>query len=175
MLDVSVSYHRFRFLGGEFLTWLWYAIENGDGRLPAGSTEQGALAVGNRMVLENHSHEAPEVVTIKGDDAGLEEARMALRKGALVVEMNLLYRDGDQEWRFNLKGESLAITNLKPPETGAVTSPEETEGALLERVYLCERVTDLLDALYRHFIHIRVSDAWKTETVPVLKQWIQSA
>lgn len=27
MLDVSVSYNRYKFLGYEFLTWLWFAIE----------------------------------------------------------------------------------------------------------------------------------------------------
>lgn len=27
MLDVSVSYDRYKFLGYEFLTWLWFLIE----------------------------------------------------------------------------------------------------------------------------------------------------
>ncbi len=175
MLDVSVSYDRYRFLGNEFLTWLWHAIENTPGLLPTIDPELAALEVGNRMVLENHAHEAPEVVTIKGDDAGLEEAMMALRKGAMVAEMNLHYRSGDHEWRFNLKGESLSLAGLKPPETGAVESQEEIEGALLERVYLCEKATGLVDALYGHFIHLRVSDGWKEETVPAIKKWIQSA
>ncbi len=174
MLDVSVSYDRYRFLGNEFLTWLWHAIEKDQRLLSTIDPEMAALEVGNRMVLENHAHEAPEVVTIKGDDAGLEEAMMALRKGAMVAEMNLHYRSGDHQWRFNLKGESLGVAGLKPPDTGAVESQEEIEGALLERVYLCERVTALMDALYRHFIHLRVSDNWEKETVPILKDWIHS-
>lgn len=178
MLDVSVSYNRYRFLGNEFLTWLWHAIvtdRGGDRLLPTIAPDLAALEVGNRMVLENHAHEAPEVVTIKGDEAGLEEAMMALRKGAMVAEMNLHYRSGDHQWRFNLKGESLSLTSLKPPDTGAVESREEIEGALLERVYLCERAVALVEALYRHFIHLRVSDRWEKETVPTLKEWIQSA
>ena len=28
MLDLAVAYNRYRFLGDEFLTWLWYTIEN---------------------------------------------------------------------------------------------------------------------------------------------------
>jgi len=27
MLDVSVAYNRYKFLGHEFLTWLWFMIE----------------------------------------------------------------------------------------------------------------------------------------------------
>ena len=27
MLDVAVAYNRFKFLGDEFLTWLWFIIE----------------------------------------------------------------------------------------------------------------------------------------------------
>lgn len=177
MLDVSVSYNRYRFLGNEFLTWLWYVIvtdRGGTRMLPSIVPDLAALEVGNRMVLENHAHEAPEVVTIKGDEAGLEEAMMALRKGAMVAEMNLHYRSGDHEWRFNLKGESLSLSSLRTPETGAVESREEIEGALLERIYLCERAVSLVEALYRHFIHLRVSEQWEKETVPLLKEWIQS-
>ncbi len=28
MLDVAVAYSRYQFLGEEFLTWLWFVIEN---------------------------------------------------------------------------------------------------------------------------------------------------
>jgi len=175
MLDVSVSYNRYRFLGNEFLTWLWHVIENDPGLLSSLDPEVAALEVGNRMVLENHAHEAPEVVTIKGDDAGLEEAMMALRKGALVAEMNLHYRSGDHQWRFGLKGESLSVAGLKLPDAGAAESQDEMEGALLERVYLSEKVTKLVDALYGRFIHLRVSENWEKETVPALREWIHSA
>jgi len=41
-----------------------------------------------------------ETVTIKGDDAGLEEGLLALRKGAVVSEINLAYKSGEQEWSF---------------------------------------------------------------------------
>ena len=178
MLDLSVSYTRYRFLGHEFLTWLWYAIESerhGARLLTTIVPDMASLEVGNRMVLENHTHEAPEVVTIKGDEAGLEEAMMALRKGALVAEMNLHYRSGDHEWRFTLKGESLSLSGIKLPDTGAVESRDEIEGALLERVYLCEQVVLLVDALYHYFIRMRISGEWEKETIRHLKEWIQSA
>jgi hypothetical protein len=113
-----------------------------------------------------------ESITIKGDDAGLEEGLLALRKGAVVTELNLVYKAGEQEWRLTVKGESFNIANLKPPETGAVETREEIEGFLLEKVYLYEKAVRLIDKLYAGFIRSRLSEEWNARVLPRLKQWI---
>ena len=92
MLDVSVSYNRYKFIGREFLTWLWFAVDTDHQRLEGLFEDPTSVDVGNRMVLENRQREAVETVTIKGDDAGLEEGRLALRKGAAVTEINIVCR-----------------------------------------------------------------------------------
>ena len=71
MLDVAVAYNRFKFLGDEFLTWLWFWIENDTG----GSADdpKADLRIGNRLVLENRAHDRKESITITGDDAGRRE------------------------------------------------------------------------------------------------------
>jgi hypothetical protein len=38
MLDVSVSYNRYKFLGHEFLTWLWFLMEKNRSFLQIRST-----------------------------------------------------------------------------------------------------------------------------------------
>lgn len=174
MLDVSVSYNRYKFLGHEFLTWLWYLTDaEGQGEwLRSMDPEAVSLAIGNRIVLENRVGEGVETITIKGDDAGLEEGTLALRKGAFVTEMNLVYRSGDFEWRFSVKGESLDIAGLKVPDTGAVETAEDTDGAILERVFLYEKIVSLIDRLYGTFIRLRLSEKWEKETVPKLRTWI---
>ena len=120
MLDVAVSYNRFRFLGHEFLTWLWHTIENDIHLLKSLDDELTALEIGNRIVLENRRDEALESIIIQGDEAGFEEGILALKKGAMVTELNLSYKAGDKKWHFTLKGESLSITNLKPPEASII-------------------------------------------------------
>ncbi|MBW1643644.1 MAG: hypothetical protein JRJ76_12465, partial [Deltaproteobacteria bacterium] len=120
MLDVAVSYNRFRFLGHEFLTWLWHTIENDLHLLKSLDDELTALEIGNRIVLENRRDEALESIIIQGDEAGFEEGILALKKGAMVTELNLFYKAGDKKWQFTLKGESLSITNLKTPETSII-------------------------------------------------------
>ena len=174
MLDISVAYNRYKFLGHEFLTWLWFLIEKDRALLKKLDPELVALDIGNRIVLENSMHDAVESITIKGDDAGLEEGVLALRKGAMVTEMNLIYSSGDHEWRFTLKGESLSIANLRTPETGPLESKEDVEGIILEKVYLYERAVRLVDKLFNYFIKMRISDDWREQTVPMLKQWVHS-
>ena len=172
MLDVSLSYNRYKFLGYEFLTWLWYAIENDRPLLKKILQESAALGIGNRLVVENKRGDKSESITIKGDDAGLEEGVLALQKGALVTELNLSYKVNESEWRFTIKAESLHIGSLKCPATGGVESPEDLEGAILEKTYLCEMAFTAIDGLFRTFITLRTSDGWEKKVVAKIKKWI---
>ena len=65
MLDVSVSYNRYKFIGYEFLTWLWFMIENEPEKLQAKAKNLDSLAIGNRMVIEKRrKDEILETITI---------------------------------------------------------------------------------------------------------------
>lgn len=175
MLDISVSYNRYAFLGYEFLTWLWFMIDQKPAALAASSEKPVSFEVGNRIVIENRSgSDALETLTIKGDDAGLEEAMVALRKGALVAEMNLFYREADHEWQFTVKAESLHLTSVKTPKTERVTDGDAMEAALLEKTYLYECVVTAVRTLYRQFVHQRLSEDWRTSVIPDLRRWISA-
>ncbi len=174
MLDVSVSYNRYKFLGLEFLTWLWFSIENAPDALADPEAEVTRIDIGNRMVLVNSMHGVRESITIQGDDAGLEEGMTALKKGALVAEMNLVCTVLDQEWRFTLKGESLSISGIKLPETAPPETDQDMEGAVLEKIYLYEKIFKLADRLFGMFIRQRVSPEWKSRVTPDIRAWIQA-
>jgi hypothetical protein len=172
MLDIAVAYNRYKFIGYEFLSWLWFAIEQSPGSLVPNTGEYGVITIGNRMVLENFTKDKTESITIKGDDLNLDAALLSLKNGALVTEINLVYKFNEQEWQFTLKGESFSITNLKTPQRGPVDTLEDTEGAVLEKAYLLEQILQYLDFLYKAFIKLRLSTAWKETTVPELKKWV---
>ena len=176
MLDVAVAYSRYQFLGEEFLTWLWFVIENDHPALQKLDPELAALEIGHRMVLVNRRHrESGETVTIKGDHAGMDEGLLTLKKGGMVAEIHLIYRSGDHEWQFSLKGESLNISSLKVPASGKVEREEEIEGAVIEKIYLCEKAVDLINQLYGRFIKLRLGNAWHQDVVPSVRKWIESA
>ena len=175
MLDVAIAYSRYRFLGNEYLTWLWFLIENEMTQLKQLDADFTSLEIGNRIVFENLHNEGIETITIKGDEASLEEGILALKKGALVNEVNLLYRCGDQTWQFNLKGESLNISSLKTPETGKIESKEDTEGAVLEKIFLYDKVVDFVERSYQLFIRTRLSDEGQTKGVTPIVHWVSKS
>lgn len=174
MLDVAVAYNRYQFVGNEFLTWLWFMIDSHPHDLNAVDAEMTSLNVGNRIVLENALNDASEIITIKGDDAGLEEGLLSLRKGATVVELNLIYKALNQEWQFTLKGENLSFYGLKVPQTGPIETGDEIDGMILEKAYLYEKAVTLVNHLFNFFLKQRCSVQWRQATVPEIKKWIQA-
>ncbi len=171
MLDVAVAYNRFKFLGDEFLTWLWFVIDQDPASLKAVEPDLTSLEIGNRIVLEKRHQKALERITIKGENAGLEEAMLALKKGALVTELNLVYRSDQLKWQFTLKGESLNLSSLKTPKIAAPENPEDMEGVVLEKIFLYDKILQFLEKLYKTFIKLRLSKRWQDREISLIKKW----
>ena len=175
MLDVAVAYNRYKFLGEEFLTWLWHVIEKNQNLLKNFDQNFVALEVGNRIVFENRRKESAERITIKGEGAGLEEGFLALKNGALVTELNVVYRSAHLVWHFTLKGESLNISNLKVPQTDVPETDDDIEGYVLEKLYLYDKSLQFLNNIFAYFVKLRISDTWKIKEVPIIRKWIQAS
>ena len=174
MLDLTIAYNRYRFLGDEFLTWLWFLIETDQGTFRSIDPDCTALEIGNRIVLENRKRKSLERISIKGDDAGLEEGRLALKKGALLTELSLIFKTGENQWQFSLKGESLSLSNLKTPGPALPPSPEEMDVFLLDKTEQFNKIINFIQLAFKAFIHIRVSGKWSTKVIPNIKKWIRS-
>jgi hypothetical protein len=175
MLDVAVAYNRYQFLGEEFLTWLWYVIEKDQNLIKNFDNDFVALEIGNRIVFENRRKESGERITIKGDGASLEEGILALKKGALVTELNVVYKSAELTWQFTLKGESLNFSSLNIPNTGLPESDEDLEGVVLEKIFLYDKILKILENIFNQFVKIRLSNKWQNTMVPKIRNWIESA
>ena len=175
MLDVAVAYNRYQFLGEEFLTWLWYVIEKDQNLIKNFDNDFVALEIGNRIVFENRRKESGERITIKGDGASLEEGILALKKGALVTELNVVYKSVELTWQFTLKGESLNFSSLNLPSTGLPESDEDLEGFVLEKIFLYDKILKFLENIFIHFVNLRLSNRWQGKMIPKIRNWIQSA
>jgi len=174
MLDIAVAYNRFKFLGEEFLTWLWFVIDQDPTILRKADSDLTSLEIGNRIVLEKRHKKDVERITIKGENAGLEEAMLALQKGALVAELNLVYRSAEQKWQFTLKGESLNLSSIQTPKIAAPHSPEDMEGFILEKIFLYDKILQFIEKLYKTFIKYRLSDDWQKRDIALIKKWSRS-
>ena len=174
MLDIAVAYNQFKFLGDEFLTWLWFVIEQNPAVLGSADPDLASFEIGNRIVLEKKHKKAFERITIKGEDAGLEEAKVALQNGALVAELNLVYRSAQHKWQFTLKGESLNLSSLKTPKIAPPESPDEVEGCVLEKIFLYDKILQFLEKLYKTFIKLRTSSRWQSREISLIKKWLNT-
>ncbi|HCY86113.1 MAG TPA: hypothetical protein DHV36_13330 [Desulfobacteraceae bacterium] len=174
MLDIATAYNKYLFLGNEFLTWLWFLIETEqDITKILGSGEPITLEIGNSLSLENNlGDKSKEKITIKGDQAGLEEGTTALRKGAVVTDINLLCKIGEEEYKFSIKGESFNLTGLKTPAIDTSGSEDEIEGMVIEKTFLLLKVTGVIDTLFLKYIERRISENWKNEEFQEIKRWI---
>jgi len=172
MLDVAVAYNRFKFIGEEFLTWLWFIVDTSQNRLKSIDHKIDALEIGNRIVLENRKKEATERITIKGDGASLEEGILALKKGALVTELSLKYRSNNYEWKFTIKGESLNLSSLTTPATALPETADDIEGCVMEKAYLYEKVVKFIENTFNSYIKIRISNSWNESERLFVRQWI---
>ena len=175
MLDVAVAYNRYKFIGEEFLTWLWYIIDTSQNRLKAFDNEIEYLEIGNRIVLENRKKESTERITIKGDGASLEEGILALKKGALVTELSLKYRSSNNEWKFTIKGESLNLSSLTTPATALPETADDVEGFVIEKAYLYERIIRFIEHTFNGFIKLRLSNNWNKSERHLVHQWIKQS
>ncbi len=173
MLDTATAYNRYKFIGHEFLTWLWYHIEQDHAVLKHSDLPKMTLALGKRMVLENPRENHAETITIKGGYSNFETGFLPLQQGALVTEISLEAKSDETTWEFNLKGESLSVTNMRISNLGPVESDEDVEGAVLEKVYLLEMIHTYIDTLFERFLLLRVSDKWNHETIPHMQKWLQ--
>ena len=117
MMDIATAYSKYQFLGNDFLTWIWFLIEtNQDISALSGRKEAIILMIGNSLMLENKlGDKSTEKITIKGDQAGLEEGTTALKKGAHVTQMNLIIKINEDEYRFTIKGGKFQY--LRPENT----------------------------------------------------------
>ena len=172
MLDVAVAYNRYKFIGEEFLTWLWFLIDTSQERLKSIDNEIDGLEIGNRIVLENRKNKSVERITIKGDDAGLEEGILALKKGALVTELSLKYKSNNHEWKFSIKGESLNLSSLKTPSMALPETAEDLEGYVIEKKYLYEKIIKFIESAFLNYIKTRISNSWNKTEQPLIRQWV---
>jgi len=174
MIDVAIAYRRYRFIGLEFLTWLWFILETDPNILRNLDSELISCRVGKRLVLENRRDDQLETVTIKGDAPGLEEARTALKKGALIAEIDLSIKTAQQMWEYSLKGENLSLSGFRLPTIRADDSVQRMDDAIHERLLLLEKAINGINGLFHRFIKIRISRKWNEQVVPDVQKWITS-
>lgn len=166
LIDLIESH---RFLGPEFLTWLWYRSEMHDGLIPLGGRKVCELNVDDKITLEADMVETEQSVLKGGAPAVTPEAREALRQGKVPTSARLRVHHDGLEYLFTLKASALQLSGVKLP---TVLSKEDDD-KFYERMSLLETVESLVDHFYGEFMGVRLSPAWP-EVTGLMRAWVQS-
>lgn len=164
-----------RFLGQEFLTWLWYKSDERGGTIYLPSAGDILLVFEKHLLLEYGEGESFEKLICQGLQAELQEARTGLAMGKKLEQARILLRRGDYEWKFTLKGSMLEYRSVRLPKTMSQTEEGDdqaaVEGMLLDRIGLIEELVRTVDELFRMFLEVRVGSNWSLELGRV-REWI---
>jgi hypothetical protein len=176
MRDLVELLYAYRFLGREFLAWLWFKSEAElDGLIKIKEQEPVMVAVGDKMVLETGDGEYRETLVLQGSHSEHREARLGLVQGKLPEEMHLKLIRGQDEWQLNLKAATLEIKGLKSRSAaGPQEDDEEQEAFFFDQMYQVEAVSGIIDGLFREFLQVRLSPAWEQETMPRFQDWLEA-
>lgn len=166
-----------RFLGQEFLTWLWWkSEERGGSVLVSERGEDVTVVFEKHMLLEYGDGQNSERIICSGLQSEMKEARTGLRMAKKLEQARIQLVLGDLEWNFTLAAAMMEFRSVKLPKTAKTDgshseNQEETEGMILERIYLFEELTSIVDDLFRGFLKVRISPEWDQE-LQKIREWV---
>lgn len=183
-----------RFVGREFLLWIWLESELFEATLETKAHGSFGLWLEGRLVLSA----GQESTVIKGSAPGNHrEAKESLLRGKLPDRVGLHISWGDNESTLTLRGEQMAFAGLTLPtklgkaedEAPAIAPPppprkkkkgggrgdapsDEAHEAFYERMHLTREVENIFEALYTDFLTLRLGPAWSETVFPALEAWV---
>jgi recombination associated protein RdgC len=165
-----------RFLGQEFLTWLWYKSEQRGGTVELPEHGDITVVFEKHMLLEYGEADFNERLVCSGLQTELKEARTGLRTGKKLEQARVQIINQDYEYNVTLGATLFEFRNIRVPKTATSTwessmSDAETEGMILERVFLFEELTRIIHDLFRLYLSTRLSGNWKEELTSI-RNWV---
>ena len=186
-----------RFVGREFLMWLWFESELFDATLSTAAHGEFGLWIEGAFVLSA----GKEATRIKGSQpASAREAKESVLRGKLPESAGLHLSWGEREMSFSIKAETLAIARLglptaldkadetpllldddkkAPPKKKRTSADRERSDAdeeksvrFAERMELAGEFEGLVETLYRDFLRLRLGPAWDQTVLPAINSWI---
>jgi len=164
-----------KFLGQEFLAWLWYKSEERSGTVEIPGIGDVLVVFEKHMLLEYGEGDSCEKVICRGLQTELKEARAGLLMGKKPEQARVRLARGDYEFNVTLTATTMEFRNVRLPKTVAGSDegddPESMEGKILERISLFEQLLELINELFRMYIEVRASDRWPDELTGIQK-WV---
>lgn len=167
-MDLLDAIEAGRFLGREFLVWLWFESEVLEGQFEMPDGERFELWFENQLTLESESAEQ-EITRMRGAaPTTTSEAHEALRRGKLPIQARVRIERGQQAFGVVISAKTMTLTSATLPQL----IKEEEEERFYERMYMIEELEKMVDALYERFLTVRLSTVWDTKVLPIIRGWV---
>ncbi|MEM1033723.1 MAG: hypothetical protein AAGN82_25530 [Myxococcota bacterium] len=154
-----------RFLGPEFLLWLWFESDRGGGRVAVAEDAFIELWFEDALTLTDA---ATEVRLKAPTPTATPEAFEAVRQGKRPQVAKLRLTEGTQSWVFTYRAETAGWSGVTVPTEFA---GDEEEG-FFERMRLLEALEARWAELWARFFALRTSCAWSRRVLPELRAWV---
>jgi hypothetical protein len=159
-----------RFLGREFLAWLWFESELFEQRFAIEGFGDCEVWLEKQLTLESSGDREKEQSKLTGGaPSGTPEAREAMRRGKLPTQAKVVIQREDQMFVFVLGADALSLSAVKIP----ALVKGEGESPFYERIGLIEELEVAVETLFRDFLLLRLSAAWSRDAIPALRAWMR--
>ncbi|MFK5925378.1 MAG: recombination-associated protein RdgC [Desulfuromusa sp.] len=169
-----------RWLGVDFLQWLFYRTLNSDSRYQV--TTSGPLLekqpftafLDNRLVLVGGGQEGVQKIIVAGPQDHYFEVRAALSQGKQIEEATIhLQQNEDDGWKMTLKGERFQFGSYRTPMVRPDKDPNddpqaEAAAAFFTKIASVEEGEQMFDSLLKKFLELRLSEQWVKEQAAIL-------
>jgi len=173
-----------RWLGIDFLQWLFYRTLNSDSSYQV--TTSGPLLekqpftafLDNRLVLVGGGQEGLQKIVVAGPQDHYLEVRAALQQGKQIEEATIhLQQNEDAAWKLTLKGERFQFGSYRTPMIRPEKDPSDDPQAEAEAAFFTKLATiaegeQMFDSLLKAFLVLRLSDQWSKEQTAIL-HWLE--
>jgi hypothetical protein len=177
-----------RFVGREFLLFLWFESEIFEATLQTRKHGSFGLWLERSLVLSEGKESTRIIAPLPGQG---REAKEALLRGQLPETAGVRVAIHDDETSLVLKADGLAFASLKlrtaldkaepnplldelmgkRPGPRKAAEPRDDYEAFYERMALTQEFEELFETLYRDFLELRLSARWPEVVLPALRRW----
>lgn len=166
-MDLLERVENTRFLGREFLIWLWFKSELHEAEFSRPDGTPFELWLDSQLGMR-FMYEPTERIAFKGvAPAARVEAKLALQRGWLPVKARVCLTLDAKDFSFVFEADALAKTAVKLP----MLTESDSDERFFERMHLLEVVDTLMDEQYSEFLQLRRSVVWDAELTSAIVAW----
>lgn len=153
-----------RFIGQEFLIWLWFITNNYEYCIE-NITD---IWINDKIVLESVEDSDKNTEKVTCCYGEMVEAKEALKNGKRITNLSIGIKSKDEEYKLTIDDKFLDLKGCKTPKIDI--DKDDIDGAFLEKIFLLKKIKDLFfEKIFKKFISIRTDlTIWNSLTKEII-------